>query len=269
MPNTRNKSKKKAGRSNYLIPLENPKALGDALREIVRSRFQGNASEAARAAGLLQPNFDKLCKGAHKSVSANTARSLRDFFPPDQREQLNRLILPPAAIDLYRVAYLAWEKSNSQMAAHVRGNFFADHGTSIHQVPEEDVAFTVLAAMGDIFKEWLNPPFVSYYNDLDNAVKRGGRSDLRRQVALWRMLAPLMDHYASGLIERGWHELNDNEKIEYLKLSVKREEILLRGSAPLMRAAELIRPSRRKQKAKALEKARALAERELKQSKSR
>lgn len=78
-------------------------------------------------------------------------------------------------------------------------------------------------------------PFGSYFISFDKATAR--HDALRRCLARWRAVAPLLASEDSGGIERGWPELKASGELgPYLKVALKREEILLNRQPDLERA---------------------------------
>jgi hypothetical protein len=63
---------------------------------------------------------------------------------------------------------------------------------------------------------------------------------MRRQLALWRVVEPLLAGGETDGIERTWEELEQgNDLRDYLKAALRRERILLDRSPDLARAQEI------------------------------
>jgi hypothetical protein len=220
-----------ASRNNagYRIPIGNPQALADELRSVVSVRFNGNQSAAARAARLKQPHFAKLCSASLASVTRRTALALRQLVPAERRAAFDTLFLNDKARHLILNVYRPWVDEASHGVPHdARWDWdVVDRRIKEFGGEDETTYFDYQTKVNQILTEWQND-FPSYLARLDRAIERGGHSFARRQISLLRMCEPLLDHHASGLIERGWHELDRTEKGRFLSASVGRETILLK-----------------------------------------
>lgn len=58
---------------------------------------------------------------------------------------------------------------------------------------------------------------------------------VRGKVAQARVIGPLVEHVESGLVERDWRELSDQELTHFVKAGIERERILARRSPTLGR----------------------------------
>lgn len=222
----------------FRFRIADPKGLGQELQREVDRRFGGNKSAAARAADLDQPHFTRLLAGEYEAITVPTGRALRDFLPADRLETFYNLVMGEGARSLLKSLYRDWIKE-----AGSRGHWaavpllFKSKDDEIHFVEDHEALYwNRLGLYLEMLKECLNR-FPSYLAPLDKAIEQGNYSLARKGVSLARIFEPLLDHYNSGFVERGWHELSDDEKMRFLDASVRREVILLNRDPNAVRAS--------------------------------
>lgn len=223
------------------ISLESPTELAEMLRQVVKARFSGNASNAARVAGLAQSHFAKLLAGRLRAVTPDTVRALRVFLTRHSAFRLDSMLSAPEAYFL--------DRYHSLWLAHVSNCIGGDwtplfergaKGASLVRGGLSQRAKSQLLA--DLVTDWIRPPLASYFAPLEGFFKRAGPHAIpgpRRFLAVLRIAAPLLDHHESGFMERGWQELSLKEKTAFLKAGVTRELILLNRETGLARASSV------------------------------
>ena len=77
------------------------------------------------------------------------------------------------------------------------------------------------------------------YSYLCNKVRARGHGDERLALALARILIPLLQHEASGFIERHWTEIGDKQLSAVIAGGTRSELALLGSGAPLDRVSKL------------------------------
>jgi hypothetical protein len=212
----------------FRFRIADPKGLGEELQREVDRRFGGNKSAAADAAGLKQPHFTRLLAGKYEAITVPTGRALRDFLPEDRLETFYNLIMGEGARSLLASLYRDWIKEATNRAHWAAvPMLFKSEDDEIHFVDDLDALFwNRFGFHVEMLKECFLR-FPSYLAPLNKAIEEGGYSLARKSVSLARIFEPLLDHYNSGFVERGWHELSDDEKMAFLDASVRREVILL------------------------------------------
>jgi hypothetical protein len=227
--------------ARYRIPIDNPDELANELRSVVTERFGGNFSAAARTAKLKQPHFAKLCSAKLRSVTKETATALRRLIPAERRAVFDTLLLSDNALYMILRVYRPWiDEASTRLFHDPPYQWLVENGRVEQFGGGGDATFGNRMTMAtQILAEWLTD-FAGYLAPLDRAIERGGHGLNRKSVSLFRMVEPLLDHHASGLVERGWHELSRTEKQRFINASVRREEILLKRERDGLRATRVV-----------------------------
>lgn len=222
------------------VPLQAPAGLGAELDAIVRTKFANNGTKAAERAGLKQSHFAKLRYGHQRAITSETADLLRSFLRRYSRSIEPRLL--DASAHLLLKYYSLW--------AAVAANRFAVDGTPliayaegrprvVGKVHEFDAIGSFLTRL---LLEWNKAPYAGYLAPLRRAFRRWGNdsyNEARLGLSLVRIAGPLLDHYRSGFVERGWEELCNKEKTKFLKAGVVREIILLDRDPDIVRVSSV------------------------------
>ena len=87
--------------------------------------------------------------------------------------------------------------------------------------------------------EGVERKFPRQFEVLESALARGKFDDRRRNIALMRIVGPLLDASDTAYIERRWNELTNDELRQFIHAGIRREVILLRRSPDAQRAQEI------------------------------
>jgi len=72
--------------------------------------------------------------------------------------------------------------------------------------------------------------------------RKRGHNRWRVVLSEYRILSPLVCHHRTFGIERGWHELTDRERKDFVRWGIARERVMLKVPPAGVRATELFRP---------------------------
>jgi hypothetical protein len=158
----------------------------------------------------------------HSKTISRIERAL--WSKPRLYRDLWRAVMGPAAMALYNERYLPWLRKGLRPFLDRRGRLSADGRAGdcnriLQRLREE-------AEYGGLFASF------------DRATEH--HRAMRRQLALWRVVEPLLAGGETDGIERTWEELEQgNDLRDYLKAALRRERILLDRSPDLARAQEI------------------------------
>ncbi|MFG1691132.1 hypothetical protein ACGF5M_03060 [Gemmatimonadota bacterium] len=217
--------------------------LGRLISEAIDTGFGGSQSEAARRVsslgsaevdvrviGARQKTLSRIARGQPQRISHDTYQLLRQVLIvaglSGKLTELERLIMAPEARRLV-TEYRGW---------------LAAEGRSTPDTPDPEEWLGLQLDTKERQHLWnkleeLCPKEVARFRLF---VRERGHHDARTQLSLERILRPLLQHQASGGIERDWEELSERELAQYLKASQKAEEILLSRPPDLERAQTVV-----------------------------
>jgi hypothetical protein len=160
-------------------------------------------------------------------LKASTFAWLRRLVGPEGKDQLDEAVISPVAQWLL-TKQVAWEsESLNRLAVYRRGSLLT----------------AVLAAgraqsgrMGELLAQMLkaNPSELLRFR-----ARTQSHRDERTQLALLSLLAPFLDAGSLEGVERRWEELRPTERKRYVRLTLRREELLLNRSSDVQRAQEI------------------------------
>jgi hypothetical protein len=210
--------------------------LATELKAAIQRRFRGNLSEAARSAGLRQPDLHKLATAKRVYVSVRTARAVRELVGPRRAQRVDDALLPGPA-QMVLKAYGDW--CIKYATNEVRVIDWANHRTGFVPVVSVHYGYTRYMRVVWLATELLRR-YPSYFKPLVEAVGRKGHGVARLIVALHRVVGPLIDARESGYVELRWEELEERGTLaQFIDAGVRREVILLDRAPDLERAQEV------------------------------
>lgn len=192
----------------------------------------GSQRLASRALGIPQTQISRMLNRELGELARQNVRRLIALVGPTERRTLARVFTMPSPGRLRRV-YLAWIQE--QLAIASRGTPRRWYRT-LHGISDE-VRHPAVVGNSDRDAErkalWryvqeLDPAFV---RDVDAALGKV-RDRGYRELALVRILDPLINGPDSGFIEPSWREWRKDEKgrnrlKRFIRLGVNRERLLL------------------------------------------
>jgi transcriptional regulator with XRE-family HTH domain len=233
MGKTNGRERQTARVREYLI--QDRAALAELLRDTINRRYGGSQNEAAKAVGVPRSVLGRFCAGQSEKVRHETMERLRQLLAVRLR-QLEAAVFSPAARDAL-ARYYVWldAETEAALAGVLR--------TRRRDLPESEIDFT--RAMEGVRSRTerarrliarLKGEYADERAPLERALIAGGHTDARAQLALARVVSPLLDADESGLIEREQSEFTSRELREFIRAGIKRETLLLKREPDLRRA---------------------------------
>lgn len=225
------------------MEIRDPALLAEELRRIVDRTFGGNESSAARHAGLSQPTLNRLCRGVQRTIRPSTLEKARSLIPDRRRRLVDLAVRSPAA--LHRL-----EKHSAWLAQRYQ----AIRWDLKPETAEE-------AELDGYSREQDEKELVVYLWKRHGAELRRYRRQIERRghlapdagpwggeylfdLSIARIIAPLLEWWDSGGIERHWTELSAAEVGKFVRAGIRRERLLLDRPPAHWRANQATGPYR-------------------------
>lgn len=214
------------------LPIQDRRRLAKIVSQLI-SPF-GSQRAASLRLGIPQTQLSRMVNRELGELSRKNVKRLFESVAPAQRKRLVRAFEMRSPADLRR-AYLAWIEEQRGVASRgaSRRWFRTFHGLG----DEERRA----APVGESDRDAERQALWSYVKELDPVFGRGVdvalgkvRDSGYQEVALIRILDPLINGPDSGFIEPSWREWRTDEKgrrrlMKFLRLGFERETLLLHG----------------------------------------
>lgn len=219
-----------------------PELLASALEGEIQEQFDGVLAKAARKwdlpertlRRLVQPRFGsrRAALWARRSIREGVYRKLRRVLKRD-RDFWRRVVLEPDALPRFAI-YHAWIRETRR---RIVAETYLDRAVSNVLPPQDsdyrseqrDVLWALIAAYR---------PHVR--NEIEQlALKHTAE---RLELAIDRIVEPLLDARRSGFVELDWRELSREKFDQFIDCGWTRERLLLERDDDLRRVAKRRRP---------------------------
>ena len=196
--------------------ITNRDGLAKVLETIIEKRGKG-ANSLAKECRIDQAQLSRLLRGKLQRVSVLTYKRLLS------------IALAPELLDRIRGLFLS---ENAREALST----LADRLAELQDTPESRLGLTPgeRSVMKRLVEE--HPKLRTALNRFDRTVQKRGHTYERKVAALRAVLEPLNRFYTTLGIERGVHELTDEEQAAFIAHGLERERILLEREPDLVRA---------------------------------
>ena len=199
--------------SNRRLKILDQGRLTALLKDVVEDRFRGSQNQAARSVGMPQSQLWRITSGKMRSITRGTARSLRSLVPQNRRRQLDMCFLNAGALG-------SLNKYEVSLQGRVRSI------THDEQLEFEALWRHIQNRCGALLESF------------DSFLVTSAHNPLRRKVAYWETLNPLLQNERSGGVERHWRDLKQSELRAYLGAAIRCQKVLLRRKNEFERAQE-------------------------------
>jgi hypothetical protein len=223
--------KHSSGRKGRLTPVLDDEALSRLVKEVVRTRFKGNQSEAARAVGLHPSRLSRIVRKQTPGLRPRTLAALERLLPRQHHRALHESLLDEATEDILTLArrWRIWTHTTRHLTVRSSPNPVE---TAAASRARERARVRRFAALRMIWEEH----YVAQCNALRSEAERHAQTTERLEWAWERMLEPLVDSADTAYIERCWEELPERDRQRFVEASISQELVLLRRVPDLQRA---------------------------------
>ena len=217
-----------------LFAIVDQRTLVAEIKHAIKKRGDGNLSAAARLARMNQPELHRLAKGQIGAIGRNTIAALRRLIPPERHHLLEQSLISPETAELLS-AFDEWRQRWEERFLWPKSLGDTYVGRAVQSVSEWDKQrlFEVEHLLRKCRQE-----FPEQFEKFDSFLVRQGHSRTRADMALYRIVEPLLESRASGFVERSWEELEISELRKFIESGIAREKILLRRSPDTQRAQQ-------------------------------
>lgn len=243
--------------------IDNAKQLAALVLAAIEARYGGSQNAAAKATGVPRSVLGRLCAEQASAVRHETVDRLRRLLG-QRADQLEAALLSPDAKDRLRRSDVwrsaAWRcESYGPERALARARFDAErealgdallldprsqygHGSPASKAVARSIATEKLSRK-------LRRRFPAEWSTLDKRLQSRRHLKPRAELAILRVISPLLDWMDTGGIERAPAEMNERELRQFLRAGIKRECIMLDRDTDIRRAgafSEVDKPRSRK-----------------------
>ena len=244
--------------SMHRIPIVDADALQSALNAVYAQ--EGTHRKSARRLGIEATTFTRLLNGTVDAMNfysySAIVRSLGGHATEYGRapDPMLEFVAKPSELDTERAR--RGRGVDREAEALAAGNLLDTFESS---VLTQDSKFALghywtwvqrelrrlEKEAGPIFEElWAHPtykrPFRDFLERVRGTFELPRPEDQRCRMALYRAVEPLYDSHATGGVERTWEEMDQARDLKaYLKVALKREEILMNRERDLVRIRRL------------------------------
>lgn len=207
---------KRGNPTHWTVP--NIEGLAGLVRHEIRTRFGGSVNAAAKSKGMSQSTLNRLVTGRTKRLRQKTVDEAFQLLPKEAQYTREIFIEPVALLQFRR-----WTQRYRRLLIEV--------GTA-RSHPFNAVRSELVALLHRLSRDCSRQ-----YARLV-ALGGGKHSPDRVNVAILRILTPLVQGPASRFIEKSWTEMDNRELGAYLEAAIRAEAALLKRSPDASRALE-------------------------------
>lgn len=221
-------------RKAHRLKIVKPELLAELTCSLI-ARF-GTQAATSRATGIQQSQLSRLASGRLSEMGLGQFERLAKQFSAQERS---------------RVAP-AFFSRQAQLALRTYEEWTARTVHRLGRIDDTRKRVSTRARKGDkpdlpmrhgersvraLHKEVMTS-FPWLYNELLTEANAHKVGRIRFNLALLRVIEPLLEHAPSGFIERSWRELSSDELRNFVELGIQREIILFARSSDFLRAQE-------------------------------
>ena len=228
-----------------LFKVRDATALAMVGENIVAMRGEGFISRAAKNVGVSRSTLARILDQNKPTLTRATAIALGTAAKSIDIDLVNRFhnaLISPDAMRIFREGYQAWVRERFARWEERDGptwRVMYRDGT-IAPIDGKPLA---LAAMRRQLIQGLwrlaHAEFSDVFAHFRDAMLARHVERERQEVAVLRVLEPLLEASQSGYVERSWSELSAKERRDFIDAGIRRELILLDREPALARATRI------------------------------
>lgn len=208
-------------------PITDRAGLAALLGASVGGRYdsQRAAARALASLGCHQRQLSRLVRSELGAITERTVGWVMALVPKAKHPLLRSLLLSP--------------KARRLLATHSRWIAARVHEPVLDVASEQDLRRQWLYVQKHYLLSRLGKQFGRLFTEFEVWARKKGHREERIELALERVLAPLLECEPSGFVERHWSELRPKELETFVRAGLARERVLLRRAPEVQRAQEM------------------------------
>lgn len=227
-----------------LFKVRDAPALAMVGENIVAMRGEGFVSHAAKNIGVSRSTLTRILFQNKPTLTRATAIALGTAAKSIDNDLVNRFhnaLISPDAMRIFREGYQAWvrerfarfeERDGPSWRIYPSGTVASDPAQPLQLAANRR---QLIQGIWRIAHAEFSDVFAAFRDEM---VRRHVERE-RQEVAVLRVLEPLLEASQSGYVERSWSELSAKERRDFIDAGIKREMILLNREPALARATRI------------------------------
>jgi hypothetical protein len=231
--------------SGDLFEVQDMSAFTSVVNTLIDHVGDGQQTILAERIGLTQSALSRLSRGLTPRITRTTAVALETatkLVSTELTDQFRAAIISPEAMRLHNDGYLAWcderfdrweERDGPSWLVH------ADGQPRSTGVADPMGLCATRRRLVQALWQIAHQDFPAVFAAFRDAMMARHVDKIRQEVAVLRVIEPLLEASQSGYVERSWSELSAKERRDFIDAGIRRELILLDRQPALARAIRI------------------------------
>ena len=224
-----------------LFKVRDATELAIVAEKIVDLRGAGSVTEAAKNVGVSRSTLGRIMAEQKPTLTRATAIALGTAAKSIDNDLVNRFhnaLISPDAMRIFREGYQAWVRERFERWEERDGPSWRISALNAAVEPIDrhpPQRRQMIQGIWRLAHAEFSDVFAAFRNEM---VSRHVERE-RQEVAVLRVLEPLLEASQSGYVERSWSELSAKERRDFIDAGIRRELILLNREPALARATRI------------------------------
>jgi DNA-binding transcriptional regulator YdaS (Cro superfamily) len=203
----------------------------------------GTETRTAERLGVSQSTVNRMRNRALEKITRNTVIALERAAKLLNEELLSGLrdaLVPPTAQE-YLWGYNEWCQERTTRWQERDGKTWRI-GPLMRAEPSAGPGYTLPVVRQEFLRllwKRVHQEFPEVFRKFREEMKRRSVDGMRQEVAITRIIEPLLEATQSAYVERSYSELTERERRDFIDAGIKRELILLDREPAITRARRL------------------------------
>lgn len=227
-----------------LFKVRDAPKLADVVNQVIAFRGAGSEAEAARNVGVSRATLSRIRRKQKPTLTRATAIALGTAAKSIHVGLVNDFhaaLISPDAMRIFREGYQAWvrerfarweERDGPSWRIYPSGTVASDPAQPLQLAANRR---QLIQGIWRLAHAEFRDVMVKFSDEM---VRRNVETE-RQEVAVLRVLEPLLEASQSGYVERSWSELSAKERRDFIDAGIRRELILLDREPALARATRI------------------------------
>jgi hypothetical protein len=232
-----------------LCTINDQQGLADIVGALIYLYGDDSETKAAEQIGVSQPTLNRLRRGAAEAITRATAsaleravKALGDSDPTylEMAGDLKAAIVAPETHQ-YMAGYTQWcDERLSRWQERDGMTWKVGPFRQLEPVADVPPAMAIVRQeMRRMLWQRAHQDFPELFRRFRDEMVSKGVEEVRQEVAVMRVIEPLLEATQSAYIERSYSELTERERRDFIDAGIKRELILLDREPAMTRARRI------------------------------